>query len=724
MPIELLKNAALLSVLFPSMVWVFRNQQSETCVSESIKIGMIFFVVAFLVTATPIRLEGGATVDARAGPVLIAGMLGGPIAGVIAAIGGAAARYIVGGQFASTALVAFFLYALAGSILWRRWFVGLFGSQLGLARTTIAAALSLGAAALMYFLIQPQARAQTWIVQDYPWIALANVISVFLTAGLARVSIDYTAQSRELHQAFARIDLAKKAGGIGIWTFDPNTGDVIWDDSNKRLHGIRIDGSEGRFEDWENSVHPDDLERVKAEFDVALHSDKPFDTEYRVVHADGKIRTLKANAIIERTALGDPLRVVGMNFDLTPLIEKDAELSKTRSIATHAQKLDVIGKLTGGVAHDFNNLLAIIQGNLEFLLDDEGTARLQRHERLDILTSAISATRRGAELTKNMLAFARQSPLEPRPADLNVIVRETEKWIGRTLPAIIELELSLQHRLWTLNLDVASFQSALVNVIINARDAMPSGGKLTIETSNVRIDAAYVLELEETVEPGRYVLIAISDTGTGIPPDLLPNVMDPFVSGKDTASGSGLGLSMVEGFARQSGGFVKIYSEVGVGTSVKMFFPATDADVRPDQTPAFQMETAATGNARILVAEDQVEVLGVVVRVLESAGYTIHAAASGDDALRQFSAAGSYDLLITDIVMPGNLNGPALAKACRDIQENLPVIFMSGYASEATVHGNGLTASDVRLMKPVLKTELLQAVKSCLEASSVRGPGG
>ncbi|MCC1494018.1 response regulator [Cognatishimia sp. F0-27] len=717
MQIELLQNAALLSITLPCLVWVFRSRNNEYGLEASVKIGLICAVVAFLVSATPIHLDDGATVDARAGPVLIAGILGGPVSGILAAIGGATARYVVGGNFAFSGVVVYFLYALAGSVLWLRWFVDLFGPHLGWVRTTIGAALSLGAAALMFFLIQPEALAQTWLAEDYPWIALANVVSVFLTAGLARVGLDYTAQSRELQQAFATIDLAKQAGGIGIWTFDPMSGEAVWDNTNKTLHGLEIDGNRGSFQDWERSVHPDDLERTKSEFDDALNGRKPFDTEYRVVHPDGKTLSLKANALIERTPGGDVRRVVGTNFDLTPLMEKEAELTKTRSIATQAQKLDVVGKLTGGVAHDFNNLLAIIQGNLELLLEDEESRQFEKIERLDILTSAIAATRRGAELTRSMLAFARKSPLEPRPTDLNAIVRETEKWISRTLPASIEIEVSLQHRLWCLSLDVASLQSALVNVIVNARDAMPRGGKLTIETSNVRIDAAYARELEESVAPGRYVLVAISDTGTGIAPDLLPNVMDPFVSSKDMSVGSGLGLSMVEGFARQSGGFVKIYSEVGVGTSVKIFFPATDSERPPERPPETQSEHSEQNSSQILVAEDQIEVLALVVRALESAGYTVDAVSSGDDALTQFSK-GHYDLLITDIVMPGKLNGPALAKACRDIQENLPVIFMSGYASEAAVHGNGLKPSDVRLMKPVPKSELLQAVKSCLDAKS------
>lgn len=718
MPIELLQNAALLSITLPCLVWVLRSWQFESGFGEAVAIGVVFAVVAFLVTVTPIHLEDGATFDARAGPVLIAGVLGGPVAGVLAALGGACARYVVGGSFAFSGVVVFFLYALAGSLLWRKWFATSLGSHLGLVRTSMAAVLSLISAALMYFLIEPASRAETWLAEDYPWIALANVVSVFLTAGMTRVSLEYSAQSRELHQAFATIDLAKKAGGIGIWTFEPESGKAVWDDTNKRLHGIEIAGNQGRFEDWENSVHPDDLERVKSEFQEALNDHTAFDTQYRVIHADQSVHTLKANAIVEKSRNGEVLRVVGTNFDLTPVIEKDAELARTRSIAAQAQKLDVIGKLTGGVAHDFNNLLAIIQGNLEFLLEDEENSQLKKHERLDILTSAISATRRGAELTKSMLAFARRSPLEPRPTDLNAVVRETEKWIGRTLPASIDIEVSLQHRLWPLNLDIASLQSALVNIIVNARDAMPRGGKLTVETSNVRIDATYARELEESVHPGRFVLVAISDTGTGIDPDLLPHVVDPFVSSKDLSSGSGLGLSMVEGFARQSGGFVKIYSEIGVGTSVKMFFPAADEDMQIPPEPAQYMDTTEPGSARILVAEDQIEVLGVVVRALESAGYTVDAAANGDDALRQFRMAGQYDLLITDVVMPGELNGPALAKACREIREDLPIIFMSGYASEATVHGNGLRASDFRLMKPVPKTELLRAVRSCLEPTS------
>lgn len=718
MPIELLQNAALLSITAFGIIWIFQNAAFESSVRGSVAIGLVYGAAAFLVSATPIHLEDGATIDARAGPVLLAGVLGGPIGGVLAAIGGAISRYLIGGSFAFSGTIVYFVYAVAGSIVWRKLFVGSLGLELGVYRLAVATMLSVGGAALMFFLIQPRERAAEWLVQDFPWIAVANVVSAILTAAFAHFSIAYARQKRELRQAFSTIDLAKQSGGIGIWTYDPKDGSAFWDDFNKELHGLTLQGNRGRYEDWEAVVHPEDRQRLQAEFSEALDDIKPFDTQYRVNHPDGRVRTLKGNALVERHSNGQPQRVVGVNFDLTPLIEKDDELRETRSIALQAQKLDVVGKLSGGVAHDFNNLLAIIQGNLEFLIDDEGEKNLSKADRLDILTSAISATRQGAELTKSMLAFARRSELDPQPLNLNDVIRDTEKWIARTLPSSIEIETSLQHRTWPVRLDLTSLQSALVNIIVNARDAMPGGGKLTIETSNIRIDDDYATEIEEEVPAGRYVLVAISDTGIGISPDLLPNVFDPFVSSKDMSTGSGLGLSMVEGFVRQSGGFVKIYSEVDVGTSVKVFFPATTEDGVIEPQPVKPEDSTKTGHAKILVAEDQIEVLGVVVRVLKGAGYDVDAASSGDDALQLFANGAHYDLLVTDVVMPGTLNGPELARACREIRHNLPVIFMSGYASEATVHGNGLRVSDVRLMKPVPKSELLSAVASSLEAAN------
>ncbi|MEM9435189.1 MAG: PAS domain-containing protein [Pseudomonadota bacterium] len=714
MPIELIQNAALLSITVFGLVWIFQRPTSDQDMMGSIAIGCVYAIAAFLVTATPIQLEDGATIDARAGPVLIAGVLGGPLAGVIAALGGAFSRFLVGGSFAFSGVLVYFLYAVAGTIIWRRWFTKTLGVELSVLRVATAALLSVGAAALMFFIIQPRERALVWISDDFPWIAVANVLSVVLTASFAQLSINYARQSRALRRAFDTIELAKKAGGIGVWTYEPARKIAYWDDSNKELHGITINGNEGKVDDWRDVVHPDDLARVEHEFQMALDDEQPFDTQYRVIHTDGKVRTLKGNALVERSAAGDPQRVVGLNFDLTQLIDAQAQLKETRSIAEQAQKLDVIGKLTGGVAHDFNNLLAIIQGNVEFLIDDEENRQLEPAERLDILTTAISATRRGADLTRSMLAFARQSHLEPQKLHLNEIVRETEKWIARTLPSSIEIETSLQHRDWPVLLDSAGVQSALVNVIVNARDSMPDGGKLTLETANVRIDKEYALALDEAVDIGRYVMIAVSDTGTGIEPEFLSKVFDPFVTSKGMSSGSGLGLSMVEGFARQSGGFVKLYSEVGVGTSLKMFFPVADEDLEGDRTISVPDEKEFSGHGRILVVEDQIEVLGVVVRALQEAGYDVEAASNGDDALRVFEASNSFDLLLTDVVMPGNLNGPELAKACREIKNDLPVIFMSGYASEATVHGNGLRVSDIRLMKPVPKSELLDAVRSQL----------
>lgn len=682
-------------------------------------IGLSFGFVAFLVTATPVVLSDGATIDARAGPVILAGIVGGPIAAIIAGVLGALARGYIGGSFVFSGVIIYALYAFVGSLLSMRNFTGPLGAQLGLPRIAVATILSIFAASLMFFLIAPQSVAYDWIRQDFPLIAVANTLSVALTGYVAYFAIQFAERRAALSSALETLDLAKSAGGIGIWEYDTQTGTATWDDINLSMHGLDLEGGKGTFNDWAKALCPDDLPRVQKEFEAALSGDSPFDTSYRVNHPDGTTRYLKGNAIVQRDEAGTPLRVVGVNVDLTRSEEKDRELAQSQRVAAQAQKLDAIGKLTGGVAHDFNNLLAVIQGNLELLLLDHDSRQFPDSERADILTSAISATRRGGELTRNMLAFARMSRLDPKRIKVNDLVRETETWLARAIPSSIEMETNLQHGLWPAELDPASLQSALVNTVVNARDAMPEGGKLTIETSNVRIDADYVLDREEDIPPGRYVMLAITDTGTGIPEDLLPTVFEPFVSSKDSSVGSGLGLSMVQGFVKQSRGFVRIYSELGIGTSIKLFFPALDAPDRPDPvvpapTPATAVPADPPGRAHILVAEDQLEVLSMIVRTLTGAGYTVDAATNGQDAFDLFKANNTYDLLLTDVVMPGEMRGPDLARACRGLDDSLPVIFMSGYASEATVHGNGLRAEDVRLMKPVPRMELLGAIERLL----------
>ncbi|MBU2357966.1 MAG: response regulator, partial [Alphaproteobacteria bacterium] len=246
------------------------------------------------------------------------------------------------------------------------------------------------------------------------------------------------------------------------------------------------------------------------------------------------------------------------------------------------------------------------------------------------------------------------------------------------------------------------------------RDAMPDGGKLTIETANVRVGDEYVAERDEDIEPGRYVMLAISDTGHGIPKDKLEKIFEPFFTDKPVGLGSGLGLSMVQGFVKQSGGAIRVYSEVGVGTTFKLYFKAALYGSSKPEAVVVDPSYAPVGKASILIAEDEEEVMRILSRTLRGAGYVVTTATSGDEALNVFKTSGSFDLLLTDVVMPGELLGPALAKAARQIDPDLPCIFLSGYASEATVHGNGLRPSDIRLMKPVSRTDLLSAVAKAI----------
>ncbi|MEB8389446.1 PAS domain-containing protein [Rhodobacteraceae bacterium KMM 6894] len=433
-----------------------------------------------------------------------------------------------------------------------------------------------------------------------------------------------------------------------------------------------------------------------------------FTRRFKITDRDGMVKWLEGRVTAPHRS-DNVVSMDGMFLDITHQVEAQFRLTEQTRLAHRAQKNESIGQLTGGVAHDFNNLLAVVLGNMELLRDE-----LSDEEHIKLIDNGISAIYRGANLTRNMLAFARKAQLAPKAVDLNRVVRDTKNWTARTLPATISVEVSLLAGLWRVKADPSSTESALLNLILNARDAMDSVGKLTIETANVRIDDEYIDARDETLKPGRYVMLAVSDTGHGIPADQLASIFEPFFSTKATGTGSGLGLSMIEGFMRQSGGTVQVYSEVGVGTTFKLYFPAFLSDDRSDERPMIRSLETSTAGGKILVAEDEPEVLRVIVANLKKAGYSVTQARSGDEAKEIFDANPDFDLLLTDIVMPGKLQGTTLARILREEYKDLPVVFMSGYASEATVHGNGLRPEDIRLMKPVGRAALFAAIEKLL----------
>jgi PAS domain S-box-containing protein len=428
---------------------------------------------------------------------------------------------------------------------------------------------------------------------------------------------------------------------------------------------------------------------------------QPYSIEYAVTLADGSERWV---ADFGRPVLADDgeIELEGIMIDVS---EKHA----AQVALAQGQRLEAIGKLTGGMAHDFNNLLAILLGNLELLRDEISVS-----DHLEMIDAGINAVQRGSDLTKNMLAFARESKLNMVTLDINDLARNAKSWIGRTLPENIVVETSLLAGLWKTKADASSTESAILNLIINARDAMPEGGKLTIETSNVRIDEDYARSRHEDIEPGRYVMLAISDTGHGIPTENLENIFVPFFTTKPPGSGSGLGLSMIVGFMKQSGGSVRVYSEENVGTTFKLYFKAITNEAVFRVSNTGNNLPFSHGNAKILVVEDEQDVLDVLKAILTGAGYSIRWAVSGNEALKVFEEDPQFDILLTDIVMPGTLQGTTLAKVLREREPNLRVVFMSGYASESTVHGNGLRPEDIRLMKPVRQVDLINAIEKSL----------
>ena len=387
---------------------------------------------------------------------------------------------------------------------------------------------------------------------------------------------------------------------------------------------------------------------------------------------------------------------------------------RTEDALFRSQKMEAIGQLTGGIAHDFNNLLTIITGNLE-LLDTKLTEAKQR----ELLKEAEEAAELGADLTRRLLAVARRSMLEPTELDLNSLVKNISHLLRRTLGQNIELQISLTEGLWLATADPGQLESALLNLAVNARDAMPNGGRLVIETCNQTIDDNYALQ-EIGLKAGQYVRISVSDDGFGIAKETLPKVFDPFFTTKPTGKGTGLGLSMVYGFAKQSGGHITIYSEEDVGSTVNLYLPRQtgisvggtkiEAEIEPEETVG--------GDEAILVVEDEQKVRALITKRLELLGYRVEAVADGRQAIDALKRRDDFQLVLTDLVMPGGISGYDLAEYVMANHKSVRLLLTSGYA-EDLVNGKKLTSFKLPLLrKPYSQSRLSEAVRNALRGQA------
>jgi PAS domain S-box-containing protein len=446
-------------------------------------------------------------------------------------------------------------------------------------------------------------------------------------------------------------------------------------------------------------IHPDDLDSTREEMRSARRGHQMRNFETRYVHKDGQAVML--------TWMGTWSEPVRRHFFVgRDLTEKRAAEAQLRQV----QKMDAVGQLTGGVAHDFNNILTVITGTIGILTD----AVADRPELVAIAKMIDEAAERGANLTRHLLAFARKQPLQPREVDVNALILETAKLLHPTLGEQIEIAPLLAADAWTALVDPNQLTTAILNLALNARDAMPGGGKLTLETNNIYLDEGYA-SMHSEVTAGNYVMIAVSDTGAGIAAGNLEKVFDPFFTTKEVGKGTGLGLSMVFGFVKQSNGHIKIYSEEGHGTTVKIYLPrATGLD--QTATELLASSPIESGHEVVLVVEDDALVRRYVVTQIESLGYTTLEASNATEALNILGNVTAIDLLFTDVIMPGPMNGRQLVEEALKRRPSLKILYTSGYTENAIVHHGRLDFGVRLLAKPYRKSDLARMMRMALDS--------
>ena len=506
------------------------------------------------------------------------------------------------------------------------------------------------------------------------------------------------------------------------WTSRPD-GVIEWFNEQTYTYSGAEPGTLVAPERRTNFVHADDVAPAHQKWAQARDSGEAYVNEVRLRRADGAWRWHLVRAVPIVNATGEVIRWIGTNTDIHDqkevaetleqrVAERTSQLMQAEEALRQSQKMEAVGQLTGGIAHDFNNLLGGISGSLELLEKRISEGRLEGVQRY--ITSAHEGARRAASLTQRLLAFSRRQALDPRPIDANRLISGIEDLVRRTVGPSITVEVVGAGGLWPTKVDASQLESALLNLCINARDAMaPDGGRLTIETANKWLDERAARERE--LPPGQYVSICVTDTGVGMTPEIIARAFDPFFTTKPIGQGTGLGLSMVYGFVRQSNGQVRIYSEVGKGTTMCLYLPRYFGSIEQPQE-AQEDEAADKGAGEtVLVIDDEVLLRMLVIDVLEENGYRAIEAPDGPSGLRILQSDARIDLLITDVGLPGGMNGRQVADAARKLRPGLKVLFITGYAENALIGHGHLEPGMQVLTKPFPVATLGHRIRDLME---------
>ncbi len=548
------------------------------------------------------------------------------------------------------------------------------------------------------------------------WMVLANrgmaIFAIWTTATLL-LMVERTRQiqeellqkrTHELRESEEWLNESQEIAHLGAWDIDYDTGDYYWSDEVYRIFGVDKKSFRPSVKSFHACIHPDDIEVVQSLWQESNKHGERYDFEHRIVLPNGDVRLVHEHSRPYLDEAGNVYRERGTVQDITERKQIEEQLRQ-------AQKMEVVGQLTGGVAHDFNNLLTVVLGSLEFVRDEQDQAGTNRK----MIDLGINAAERGAALTHRLLAFSRKQTLMPTAIDLNTLVAGMTDMLRCTLGERIEIRSRSSNGLWNCQADQSQLENALLNLTINARDTMPDGGALTIETANVTLSDENSA-LQADVEPGYYVMLGVSDTGSGIAADTLEHVFEPFFTTKDVGKGSGLGLSMVYGFAKQSGGNATIYSELGEGTTVKVYLPRSAAkDDAAEANDGAENIPLAHGE-RILIVEDNPNVRALAVALLTELRYEIVEACSAQAALEVMAHAAKIDLLLSDVVLPGDMNGPELAAEIQRRNPAIKIIFMTGYAEDAFNNRDESNEQMNVIQKPFGKAGLAKKIRRVLDS--------